>query len=920
MPTKRRPRLIFLAVFLLTGLCVLPAARGAVPAGMVLVAENDFLRLFIDEATTEIAVEDKLSNDVWFSNPPGDQKAKGQIAIKYFAPGAVEGTMDSFNDSVAHEQYVIRPLDTGVRVEYTLGREYGEFALLPGLISEERAAALLERTDDEAAKRALQQALDRNFTRVTLTAVEEGAAATLPASLRVFDGYTLTSPAKRLTNNEVQRFLRVIQSRVMGERIDIEELADLTFDHVRPLIDIALYVLNDNLPSFIMRSAMQAFENVGYTMEDRGLDNTLFGLDPPRPRLERFKVAIEYRLDGPDLVVWVPRDSIEHPVDVIDIGGKYGPRRQKISLPIHSIRVLEFFGAADRNETGYMFVPDGSGALVHLNSVKTSMSQYTVPVYGEDLALGAPLERMNVTRRVHLPVFGLHYGEQAFLAVIEESAPSARISVAVSTGSGSFNRIWSEFVVRPQSAVDLTGEWIYSPVTGYWDTLSKVNVFQYRANEADIRLRYRFLHGENADYAGMAEAYRDYLIEKGALKKRLSPDDEPPFFVELVGAVKKLVPVLGIPRLQSVPLTTYQQASAIAERLAEAGVNRGVLRYLGWHNGGVEHDYPADIKLLGGLGTAADFRALNDVLSGLNWGFYPDVSLMYIYRDRLMDGFSPNRHASRTLDRRIARRYEYDVALFARDPDRASYVLSPRRLGHLVDRFLSSYASLGVPGLSLRHIGTALNSDQREELATIVDRTQAQEIVERQLAKLTQTHGLGLMINGGNDYALGYADYALQIPFSSSRADIYDRDVPFYQMVIHGLVDYAGEPINNAYDPVTQMLKTVEFGGNIYYQWAYAPSETVKETKFNDLYSLNYEDWLGSAIPFYLEIKDNLQAIRGLRMTGHETIAQGVSRTEYDGGWAVLVNYNHEPVVVDGIKVEALNYSLVQRHPSREGG
>ena len=53
-----------------------------------------------------------------------------------------------------------------------------------------------------------------------------------------------------------------------------------------------------------------------------------------------------------------------------------------------------------------------------------------------------------------------------------------------------------------------------------------------------------------------------------------------------------------------------------------------------------------------------------------------------------------------------------------------------------------------------------------------------------------------MLITGGNAYALPYADQIVNVPMESSHFNIVDETVPFYQMVIHGSIDYAGSPIN----------------------------------------------------------------------------------------------------------------------------
>lgn len=48
------------------------------------------------------------------------------------------------------------------------------------------------------------------------------------------------------------------------------------------------------------------------------------------------------------------------------------------------IDLLEYFGAAGPEEEGYMFVPDGSGALIMFNNGKVNAPAYIGYVYGED--------------------------------------------------------------------------------------------------------------------------------------------------------------------------------------------------------------------------------------------------------------------------------------------------------------------------------------------------------------------------------------------------------------------------------------------------------------------------------------------------------------------------------------------------------
>ena len=46
---------------------------------------------------------------------------------------------------------------------------------------------------------------------------------------------------------------------------------------------------------------------------------------------------------------------------------------------------MKYFGSADNTETGYMLVPDGSGAIINFNNGKIAVtSELKVQIYGLD--------------------------------------------------------------------------------------------------------------------------------------------------------------------------------------------------------------------------------------------------------------------------------------------------------------------------------------------------------------------------------------------------------------------------------------------------------------------------------------------------------------------------------------------------------
>ena len=78
------------------------------------------------------------------------------------------------------------------------------------------------------------------------------------------------------------------------------------------------------------------------------------------------------RIDGEGLIATVRGSSVKE--------------TDKDRYLLVSAEILPYFGAAGADENGYIFVPDGCGALIYYNNGKTETEQYSQPVYGNDAA------------------------------------------------------------------------------------------------------------------------------------------------------------------------------------------------------------------------------------------------------------------------------------------------------------------------------------------------------------------------------------------------------------------------------------------------------------------------------------------------------------------------------------------------------
>ncbi|MHA7966536.1 DUF5696 domain-containing protein [Paenibacillus sp. CAU 1782] len=626
--------------------------------------------------------------------------------------------------------------------------------------------------------------------------------------------------------------------------------------------------------------ALKAFDDAGYTEEDLLFDIEENNLSQVKPEPRIFLASVQYTLDGDALVAKVPMEGIVYPDE----------------YPVGTLSLLSFFGAGGTEEEGSIFVPDGSGALIHFNNGKTRYSAYQQPIYGADQTISR-VENIVNSENIRLPVFGIIKEKGAVFGIVEEGDSAAFITADVSGRLNSYNYVHPIFTVLNKGELTLNAN----------EQQRSLPRFQEKPTQSDFSVRYVFLTGEEASYQGMAAYYQQYLLKGGGLPQELSPDssDEMPFYLELVGSIDKKKHFAGVPYRSLEPLTTFEQAQDILTELQERGVADIRLRYSGWFNGGLDHKVPDNISVDGTIGGGKGLRNFMAYAGDAGITVFPDVAILNAHTNK---GFSATKEASRTLRDVSAEVYPVNLALNRRDRSQApSYVISPSLIGNYVDGMLKDFSKYDTGGIALRDLADKLNSDFRANKG--VDRVESKMYSVEALQKIADAE-LAILAEGGNAYAFPYLSDIVNMPMGNSGFKIQDEAVPFYQMVVRGYIDYAGAPYNlSSYTDVKRyVLKNLEYGAGLSFKWIYAPNHNVKDTDYTDLYAVQYDQWIDQAAELQQEVNGFLQSVRHDRIIDHEKLADGVYKTVYENGY-VIVNYNRHPVTVNGISIEAEGYA-----------
>ncbi|MGM9665742.1 MAG: DUF5696 domain-containing protein [Eubacteriales bacterium] len=671
--------------------------------------------------------------------------------------------------------------------------------------------------------------------------------------------------------------------------------------------------------------AASVIESVGFTLDDVHAEYDKIGYARTDREIPQFDITIDYTVTNDGFTVDIDASKISY-----DMSKYY----------ITSMVVLPFFSAADRTDTGYNFIPDGSGAIVRFEDVvaKSSLDSIVGTVYGNDFAY-YNVSAKNMEQYV-FPVFGLSNttDKKGFFAIIEDGDAMSNV---VSAHSSLYHSAYATFNLLATDTYDLADSFSSGVTDSKEITVRAEDI--YRGN---CRIRYSMLTAKekaeansissyyDTSYIGMAKYYRDYLISKGAISKFTSVGDKSKVFFEVFGSCQAEEKFLTFPITVNKELTTFEDVKTIHKELSDAGIGNMSFILTGFANGGLNSYYPTSIKWQKVLGGKAGFTDLLSYASENGIEIAPNIDFTYTKTSKFkaFSGFSLKKNGAQTLDGRYTTRRNYDPALqlFVRT---GGIAISSGSYQYAYDKFYSSISEYSdLKFLAVRTLASDVNSDFDKD--DIYLRQASLENTVEMLKKLTGENGnnaYNLIGDKGNAYALAYFKSLLNVSLESSRVLTESESVPFIGIVLHGSVNFAGNAINMEGDERYAFLKCLENGSSLYYTIAMQNVEALKfNYTYSKYYSVKYETWKDKIIETYNEYNAVMSSKQNQYITEHEFLNtkygfdvkrsedgkaldnSRIVRVEYENGEGFILNYNSYDVTVvyEGTtyNIESLGY------------
>lgn len=558
------------------------------------------------------------------------------------------------------------------------------------------------------------------------------------------------------------------------------------------------------------------------------------------------------------------------------------------------VAILPYFGAAQQGTEGYILLPDGSGAIMAFDAYKNS-NIYTSKVYGRDLSLTndtAP----NKDERIMLPLFGLKREKDGILGIITKGEETASIVAQQALPNSGYNYAYANFETRV-----LNYYYLEEKDPGRSRKVPYISE-ALKANEC-YEVQYHILPEAQSDYVGMAKYYQSYLVGQGLLPAP-KEGNQKLITIDVYGGVNVDSVIMGIPVVKFLNLTTFEQCKQILNDMKAAGVNELSMRYRGWEKDGlVIQGASQTIKPASSLGGKKQMDALKKLGKENEVPIYFETDLI-TYAPRKFS-FGDLQKTIKNVGNYYAYQYTYDLPTKEIDKTiERTLLISPKALVARVAKVLPDLEE----NIALKGIADLVYHDSHKQGGSIRNTT---NVFTEQLGKIEE--GRSVLLESPNMYGLKYADLVVNVPVYSSNYMNFTNDVPFYQLVLQGYVDYFTPYINRNANPQEMLLKAIESGSGIHFGGSYEDPTILLNTPYNGLMISKYDSWKDLAIASYKALENIEEITQGSEITMHEAIEKGVIQVGYQNGTKIIINYNDDPIQYNGSIVPPKEYLILHQ-------
>lgn len=555
------------------------------------------------------------------------------------------------------------------------------------------------------------------------------------------------------------------------------------------------------------------------------------------------------------------------------------------------ISLLTTFGAADSEEEGYFVIPDGSGALINFNNGKAGYKIYQGKVYGNDIT-AVKTTKPTTSQPIYLPMFGIVKNDGGLLVVADKGDTCATINTYVGAqNKTSYNSCYFDFEIRTSDEYLMGGE------------SNPLKVFEKRGIKVpEIEVRYYPVSDTGkVDYIDIADAYRNYLTDSEGVTKSAAAD-KTALYVDFYGGTLKTETVLGLPVTMQHKTTSFKDAKNILAQLKNMDVDNIVVQYNQWTTADIKEQVSDKAKAASKLGGNGAFEDLMDYAKINDITIYPAVNNLTFKSGK---GYWTATDTAIRVSNAYSRQIEYDLAHGVENKYyKAMSLLSPRKYAKVFDNLADSYKKQGLSTISVGSATTVIYGDYGR---TTISREMFKNNLQEYMADLQSSVG-SILADGANAYVLKYVDHVSNVPLNSSKYDLFDVEIPFYQIVMSGLKPVSSTAVNGDAQIADLVLSAVASGTNVRFDFVADEANELKDTKYDKYYYADYRYWVEDAASCYKFVNEVLSDVAGNQITEYNILSDDEIETVYANGTKTVVNFADKTVTKNGNKISLYDY------------
>ncbi len=627
---------------------------------------------------------------------------------------------------------------------------------------------------------------------------------------------------------------------------------------------------------------MQSMVVIHYALNEDTNGNRIDGYSADPKNITSIKavdngVDFEYRFVGAEiyctLQVRLMSDGISFsiPFESVKEEGKYS---------LLSLEIAPFFGAAAINDSGYLFYPEGTGAITYFDRIaykSKSATELSLDIYGNSDLETVMNEKSEKTAA--FPVYGIKRGSKAFLAVITQGDSDAKINVrpAVETSPMDIHCAGFEFTYHYQYVVYLS-----NIVRNGKNSASNINGSKVDSKivEGDRTVNFFFLKDENADYSGMANRYRQYLMDNEKLKSADKAGYDTLALTLLMG-VKTEGELFGN---NFVEMTTYSDALNIVQDYKSEDADSMLVNLRGWSRSGYL-SYPQNYSAVWALGGNKGIKKLTSYLSENDIPVTLQCSTVYTTSGLFgLKGKSALKGTGIPIS-------DDEEEIYLLSPDSA---FSRLQKGYKKIKKYGAYPAFDDIGGIIYH-----NYNKGKPI------TRAENIkLWREALNLSEFTA----VQNANAYVLDSVDWIYDLSFDNKKSLICDDNVPFVSMVLYNSIALTSKAGNYSYDLDITVLKWIEYGCSVYFELTEESPKLLRDTEYNYLFSSRNSEWKETVIEMYKEFSVKLSGVSDSYIIGHQILDNNLVKLSFENGGTVLLNYDEQIAVYDGKQIPGKSY------------